>query len=107
MWSEIKELLDEAWPLLAITLTLFACAFLSGCAAPISVPPSVNIPVAVGCVVDRVSRPAFKSDAEYKATADAATALDALWIERKERQVYEGKLEAVQAGCPDAPPPTE
>jgi hypothetical protein len=73
------------------------CVLLAGCNG-IKVPKTVEVPIPVPCIKERVERPFFVTDAQLAGMTDYALVL-ALAADRLERQGYERKLEAVIAGC--------
>ena len=78
---------------------VIAAALLAGCgSAPIPVPQTVQVPVPVACIDAPVPRPDFFTDAQLAAMDDYHGML-ALWLDRRQRQVYEARLEAAMAGC--------
>ena len=77
---------------------LLLCAALGGCAGPLPVPATVQVPVPVACIEQPVPKPDLPTDAEFKA-ADSYHAMLSLWLDRRIRQIYEARLEAALAGC--------
>jgi type IV pilus biogenesis protein CpaD/CtpE len=79
-----------------------ALLLLPGCAStdprPLELPKEVRIPVPVPCIKDPIARPALVTDAQLAAMGDGDLVLS-LAADRRERQQYEGKLEAQLAGC--------
>lgn len=72
---------------------------LAGCPSqPIRVPETVQVPVPVACIDAPVPRPELLTDAQMAALDDYHGLL-ALWLDRRQRQVYEARLEAAMAGC--------
>lgn len=71
-------------------------SLLTGCATQL--PHEVRIPVPVPCIAEPVKPPVWLTDEQIKALPDYSLVLH-LWLERRERQVYEGELEAMLAGC--------
>lgn len=80
--------------LLAGLIVLLLCA---GCAG---VPSSteVRVPVPTACVDAQLARPHTFSAAEFKAMDDYHLAL-ALEHDRRQLEIYAGRLEAALAGC--------
>lgn len=71
-----------------------------GCATdrPLEIPREVLVPVATPCVTEPVERPAFVTDVELAAMTDYGLVIS-LAADRLARSQYEGRLEAVIAGC--------
>lgn len=83
-----------------MSVILTGCLLFSGCSLiqPRQPITEVKIPVRVSCVETVPAKPAFKTDAELKALDDYRLAFSLL-KDRADRQIYEGELEAVVAGC--------
>lgn len=75
-------------------LVLLVCV-LAGCAGA----PPAPIEIPVPCRLPEVDRPAEWEFDTLPADASVYAQVNALLVEREQRQAYEGKLEAVQDGC--------
>ena len=73
-------------------------ALLAGCSTTIPVPETVKVPVPVSCIDAPIPKPRLVTDAELAAMDDYKATIS-LWIDRRDRQTYEGRLEAALAGC--------
>lgn len=80
------------------TLIIAAAALLAACTGPLPVPETVKVPVPVACIARPVERPELLTDAEL-AAMDSYHGVIALWRDRRQRQIYEARLEAAMAGC--------
>lgn len=73
---------------------LLGC-MLAACASAV---PHVSIPIAVPCIKEKPTAPAFVTDAELRAMSDYQLGL-ALYRYRLQAGGYIGELEAVIDGC--------
>lgn len=79
---------------------LLISMLLTGCASSPPTTQTVEVPVYVPCVAELPQRPAFEFD---KLSADASDGSKVMALARDwlRARIYEGKLEAVVAGCAD------
>lgn len=77
---------------------------LAGCAAAPVIPTEVQIPVVVSCIDRPIERPELATDAGIRALNDYHLPLQ-LWLDRRVRQLYEQRLEAMIEACRTAQPP--
>lgn len=78
---------------------------LAGCQSAPQIRREVKVPVIISCISDPIEpAPKLATDDELKALDDYRLPL-ALWLDRKERQLYQQRLEATVEACRSAQPP--
>lgn len=82
--------------LIAVLFLLSACTTVVE--KPVQVPVEVKVPVREACVTEKPVAPVWETSL-LKADDDVCKKVDALLIERKQREIYTQKLEAVLTGC--------